>query len=88
VVSNAKRHAAKIEQESQLPTHDIEITLPTKPLKNVDTTITIRSDRKLLGRLHLSRGTIDWQRAGYNARPIEWEDFADALNRLAGVGSD
>jgi hypothetical protein len=68
-----------------LATHDIEVTLPKRVMRNADATITIRSDGVLLGKLHISQGSIDWRRKGYNPRTIEWEDFADALNKLASV---
>lgn len=34
-----------------MPEHDIEITLPSKPLANVDMTLVIKSDGKKLGEL-------------------------------------
>ncbi len=42
------------DQETQIAEHDIETTIPTKPLINVDATILIRSDGAKLGELHIS----------------------------------
>lgn len=64
-----------------MPRHHIEISLPTKPLKNVDTTISIWSDREKLGELRVSRGSLDWKPAGKRAvKRISWERLAEMLN--------
>lgn len=64
-----------------MPRHHIEISLPTKPLKNVDTTISIWSDGEKLGDLLVSRGSLDWKPAGRKrVKRISWERFAEMLN--------
>lgn len=64
-----------------MPKHYIEISLPTKPLKNVDTTIAIWSDKEKLGEIRASRGTLDWIPAGHQkARSISWENLALLLD--------
>jgi len=64
-----------------LPKHHIEISLPTKPLKNVDTTISIWSDGEKLGELRISRGTLDWRSAGKkNPTKIPWERLKALLD--------
>lgn len=64
-----------------MPRHHIEISLPTKPLKNVDTTIAIWSDDEKLGEMRISRGSLDWIPAGaHNPRQITWENVAYLLN--------
>ena len=64
-----------------MPRHHIEISLPTKPLKNVDAAISIWSDEEKLGELRISRGTLDWKSAGKkNPRRIPWENFAYLLD--------
>jgi len=62
--------------------HDIELTIPSKPLMNVDATLVVRSDGKKLGELHISKGTVDWKPAGKKtAAYITWEDFSNMLNK-------
>ena len=62
--------------------HHIEISLPTKPLKNVDTTISVWSDGEKLGELRVSRGTLDWKSARRKtAKSISWERLAALLDR-------
>lgn len=64
-----------------MPRHHIEISLPTKPLKNVDTTITIWSDNEKLGELRVSRGTLDWKSARRKSvKRFSWERFAEMLD--------
>ncbi len=65
-----------------MPKHHIEISLPTKPLKNVDTTISIWSDGEKLGELRVSRGTLDWKSARKkSAKRISWERLAALLDQ-------
>jgi hypothetical protein len=64
-----------------VPRHHIEISLPTKPLKNVDTTISIWSGGEKLGEMRISKGSLDWVPAGaQKPRRITWEDLAYLLN--------
>ena len=61
--------------------HDIEITLPTKPLVNVDATIVIRSEGAKLGELRISRGSVDWRaRNKRTTKAITWERFAELMD--------
>lgn len=65
-----------------MPKHNIEISLPTKPLKNVDTTITVWSDGGKLGELRVSRGTLDWRSARRKSfKRFSWERVAAILDR-------
>jgi CRISPR/Cas system-associated protein Csm6 len=65
-----------------LPKHHIEISLPTKPLKNVDTTITVWSDNEKLGELRVSRGSLDWRSARKKSfKSISWERLATILDQ-------
>ena len=64
-----------------MPKHHIEISLRTKPLKNVDTTISVWSDGEKLGELRVSRGTLDWKSAHRRAvKRISWERLAVLLD--------
>ncbi len=61
--------------------HDIEITLPTKPLINVDATIVIRSEGAKLGELRISKGSVDWRsRNKRTVKAITWERFAELMD--------
>ena len=63
-----------------MPKHHIEISLPTKPIKNVDTAIVVKSGRRKLGEMRISRGSLDWFPAGaQKARRVSWEDLARLL---------
>lgn len=65
-----------------MPRHHIEISLPTKPLKNVDTTISIWSSGEKLGELLISRGSLDWRPAGRKTvKRISWERLAEMLDQ-------
>lgn len=64
-----------------MPKHYIEISLPTKPLKNVDATIVAWSDNEKLGELRFSRGTVDWKSARkQKPKRITWERLARLLD--------
>lgn len=63
-----------------MPEHYIEISLPTKPLRNVDATITAWSDNKKLGELRISQGGVDWKPAHKRAvKSFSWEKLAELL---------
>ncbi len=65
-----------------MPKHYIEISLPTKPLKNVDATIAAWSDGEKLGELKFSRGTVDWKSAHKRTtKSISWERLAELLDK-------
>jgi hypothetical protein len=76
-----------------MPTHDIWMSMPAKPIKNVDVTFDIWSGRKKLGTLGVSKGSLDWTPAGSpKPRRITWESAAillednkQALRLLAGA---
>ncbi|MEA3019504.1 MAG: hypothetical protein QOI47_1028 [Actinomycetota bacterium] len=62
-----------------MPKHDIELAVPAAVVKNKDVEIAVRSDDVLLGRLKLSRGSVDWYPANtVKGRRLSWERF-DAL---------
>jgi hypothetical protein len=64
-----------------MPEHEVEITLPSKPLVNVDATIVVRSDGQKLGEILISKGSFDWKGAGKSqAKQIAWERLAALLD--------
>lgn len=63
-----------------MPKHHIEISLPTKPLKNVDATISAWSDGEKLGELRISKGGVDWKPAHKRTvKSFSWEELAERL---------
>jgi hypothetical protein len=63
-----------------MPSHDISISIPAKPIKNVDVTIVIKSGSRKLGTLRVSKGSLDWVSGGaQKAHRIRWEDAAKLL---------
>ena len=56
--------------------HEIVSRIPTIEVLNTDVEFDVRSDGKLLGRLLVSRGQLEWKRR-YARRPhvIYWEEF-------------
>jgi len=56
--------------------HEILSKIPQMEVVNTDVEFEVRSDGKLLGRLLVSRGQLEWKRR-YARRPhvIYWEEF-------------
>jgi hypothetical protein len=49
-------------------------------VKNVDVEIPVRADGKVLGRLRISRGGVDWTPGRrQKARTMTWERFASVM---------
>jgi hypothetical protein len=64
-----------------MPMHEIEATLPAHQVVNTDLRITVKSDGRTLGVLAVSKGTIDWTPARRKTISLEWERFADVMDR-------
>ena len=63
-----------------VPTHRVDMTIPTRDVQNADVSFTIYSDDALLGELLISRGTLDWRPTGrQNAYSFSWEELAALL---------
>ena len=58
--------------------HEIRCYLPAAEIVNRDVTFSIWSDDKLLGKLDVSKGSIDWvpSNATANYYAMSWEKFA------------
>ncbi len=58
--------------------HEIQAVIPNVKVTNADMEVTVRSDGVLLGRLKISKGTIDWLPANNskNHYVMNWEKFA------------
>jgi len=63
-----------------MPVHKIDLTLPQVDVTGVDVRLVIYSDDERLGRLRISKGTIDWYpRHSSNVRRYTWERFAELM---------
>jgi hypothetical protein len=61
--------------------HDIDIAVPAQTIRNTDAKITIRSDGAILGRLKVSKGSVDWW-PGKNSKTyyrMTWEKFDELM---------
>ena len=65
-----------------MPVHRIDLTLPDVDVTGVDVRLVIYSDNERLGRLRISKGTIDWYpKHSKNVRRYTWERFAELMAR-------
>jgi hypothetical protein len=61
--------------------HEIEVKVPQEIwVENTDLEIKVKSDGRLLGRVHISRGTIDWIPSKAQSRyRLGWERFGELM---------
>jgi hypothetical protein len=60
--------------------HEIRCTVPATEVVNTDLEVAIWSDKRLLGRLHISRGSLDWTPGKSPTRySMGWERFAEVI---------
>src|SRR5262245_3498191 len=73
------------ETGSAVAKHQIDLKVPQEIwIENTDLEVRVKSDGRLLGRLHISRGTIDWIPSGSQSRyRLRWERFADLMAEYA-----
>jgi hypothetical protein len=66
-----------------MATHELRCRLPSADVINKDLMVEIRSDDELLGKLYISRGSIDWAPANTSTggRTLSWERFDDFMRR-------
>jgi hypothetical protein len=64
-----------------MATHEISLKiLQGITVVNTDIEVSVRADGELLGRLRISRGSIDWIPAQKrSARRLRWARFADLM---------
>lgn len=57
--------------------HEIRLTFPSHEVVNNDVTIKVKSDDALLGRIEISKGSIDWWPANNSKThyKMTWENF-------------
>jgi hypothetical protein len=62
--------------------HDVKLSLNQRiDIENVDATLSVWSDDALLGRLRVSRGSVDWEPAHgrQTIYRVSWERFAELM---------
>jgi hypothetical protein len=65
-----------------MPTHTVTLQFPKDiSISNTDVEFAVRSDGKLLGRVQISTGSIDWFPSPNKKRRYElsWERFAQLM---------
>jgi hypothetical protein len=66
-----------------MPTHEIKLRIPKAiEVLNKDVEVIVYEDERKLGRLRISKGSIDWTPAsGKNARHMRWSAFAQLMEQ-------
>jgi hypothetical protein len=61
--------------------HEIDVKVPQDIwVENTDLEIKVKADGRLLGRVHISRGTIDWIPSKAQSRyRLGWERFGEVM---------
>jgi hypothetical protein len=64
--------------------HDIDLSVPAQTIRNADAEITIRSDGSILGRLKVSKGSVDWWPGKHSKTyyRMSWERFDQVMQDL------
>lgn len=64
-----------------MPAHEISMELPEPTVVNKDVVIKVKSGGKALGKLQISKGTVDWWPAHstVNHYKVSWEKLAQLL---------
>lgn len=61
--------------------HEIDVKVPQDIwVENTDLEVKVKSNGRLLGRVHISRGTIDWIPSKAHSRyRLRWERFGELM---------
>jgi hypothetical protein len=64
--------------------HDITLKIQHGiTLSNTDVEVVVREDGEILGRVRISRGSIDWlPRMGRRSKTMRWRRFAETMEEL------
>ena len=64
-----------------MATHEVKLSLNQRiTVEKVDATFPVWSDGERLGRLRVSKGSVDWQPArSQMVYRVTWEDFAELM---------
>jgi hypothetical protein len=70
-------YATSIGENLVMATHEIKLKFPAHEAVNSDITVSVKSDDTLLGRIEISRGSIDWWPANKSKvhYKMSWESF-------------
>lgn len=66
-----------------MPRHDIELNVPAQVVHNTDVEVRVRSDDKPLGRVQISKGSIDWLPSPNSRKRyrLTWERFDELMKK-------
>jgi hypothetical protein len=77
-----------VDEDENMPQHEIEASLPAHRVVNTDVTIIVKSDGKRLGELLISKGTIDWRPTrkwrDTSTCKLSWERFDRVMREECG----
>ena len=64
--------------------HDVSFSIPQKVLLSQDVEFSVKSDRKKIGTLLISKGNIEWIPAKNSKRKLRlpWERFAAVMEEM------
>jgi hypothetical protein len=67
-----------------MATHEIILNIPHGiTVVNTDIEVVVREDGEVLGRVRISRGSIDWiPRLSRRAKTMGWRKFGDVMEEL------
>lgn len=67
-----------------MATHEITLKIPRGiEISNTDIEVFVREDGEILGRVRISRGSIDWiPRMGRRSKTMRWKKFAETMEEL------
>ena len=65
-----------------MPAHEIYVKMPTKIVLNKDTEFEVYSDDNKLGTLKISKGSVEWVKAGDTyGYHLSWEEFDEIMSK-------
>jgi hypothetical protein len=68
--------------------HTIEMTIPKTQVIKTDVEFIIKQDGKLLGRLNVSKGNLEWVPSGHSVRKykVRWGSVDDLFRKYGKEG--
>ena len=73
--------ADRMREDYSMARHEIKLKFPSHEVVNRDVTIQVKSNDVLLGRIKISKGTIDWWPASNSKThyKVTWESFKEMM---------
>lgn len=60
--------------------HDVEFSIPPRPLGRADVSFTVRAEGEMVGTLLVSKGSLVWFPPGHTiGKRLRWEAFAEFM---------